>query len=582
VLGHRFLLTWDDWGYVVGNPAAHGLSLANLRLAFGRFFMGNYAPVHLVSHMLDHELFGLDPRGYAAVNVLLHAASAALLYLLAARLGLGRPRAALAALVFALHPAQVESVAWISQRKSVLSMLFLLASFHLWLRWRRTWERGAWAASLASFALALLSKPVAVVLPPALFVLDRCLPEADPARRRGAWRSLRDLAPFAALALACAAAAVVSQEPVGALGRTPYLGGSLRSTLATMPTLLARYLGLLLAPLELSPVYEPPIRAGLDAAVAACAGLALALAALGVWLRRRARPALFWYALFFLGLAPVSQLVPLVTLMNDRYLHVPLLGAAPFLAWALVPERVLEASPARRALAAAFGLWILALPVLTVARVAVWRDDVSLWTDATRHAPRSTLAWFQLGGALDRAGRRGEGALALLRVLALDPDHDLARASLGKRLAAVRAELEARAGPPSADDLLLLGAARALSGDALSAASACERSLALRPGREGWSCLGRIQLEAGALARARESFARAAAAGPDDARVEYDRARVEALAGDERAALAFLERALRLGYKDGQMVRGDPDLARIRRSAWFRVLEARYFGAAPR
>src|SRR6266702_2626618 len=136
-LGHEFLLTWDDQKYVTANEAVRGFTLAHLQTAFTTFYIGNYAPLQIISYMADYTLWGLRATGFIFTNILLHALNGLLYYFLVFRLGGRRLWAFLASFIFLLHPVQVESVAWIAQRKNVLAMLFFLISFLLYTAYRR-------------------------------------------------------------------------------------------------------------------------------------------------------------------------------------------------------------------------------------------------------------------------------------------------------------------------------------------------------------------------------------------------------------------------------------------------------------
>jgi Flp pilus assembly protein TadD len=555
-LGHQFLLNWDDLGYVVENEAAHGLSWAHLAAAFTRPFVGNYAPVHVISYMLDHELWGLRPAGYVAVNVVLHAACAAALFSLVRRLAGRADVALLAAALFAFHPVQVEAVAWISQRKTLLAALFTLAAFHFHLD-HQDGRRPRWsyALSLLAFGLALLAKPVAVVFPVALGVHARC------AGRR---LRLAGLLPFGACAVAAVLGGIATQPVVAANTRLLYLGADGTATALTMGPVLLRYLGLLAWPARLSAVYDVPIRARPDPAAVAALAAVLALVAVGAWLWRRRRQAFFPYALFFLGLLPVCQVVPLVTTMNDRYLYFPLLGAAPLAAAALLGQAggAVRWRWLRPALAA--GL-VLGLGWTSAVRVGAWRDDLTLWSDAASRAPRSAMAWFSLGRSLEDAGRGDESLLAYASALAVDAEYRPAVENMGGLAGLHRARelLAARAAgdAPSFEDLARLGAVALLLRDAVGSRAAFERALAARPGAlTALHGLGRAWLAAGALEQAREVLA-AASSGPGSALVEVDRARVEALADRRPEALQHLRLALRLGYKDRFLLLRDPVLS---------------------
>ncbi|HEY5976088.1 MAG TPA: hypothetical protein VIU41_15245, partial [Geobacteraceae bacterium] len=318
-LGHGFLSTWDDPRYVTGNEAIRGVSLDHLRLAFTSYYMGNYAPLQIVSYMVDYTLWGLRAGGFIFTNILLHTMAGLLYFRLLLNLGLGRLGAWAAAGLFLLHPVQVESVAWISQRKNLLAMVFFLLALHAWHRYRQA--GGRWyLLCLVAFLAALLSKSVTVVLPLVLALFDLCL---LPAARRQRW--LLDKLPFLAVAGLAGLLAYYSQSAEFQGGRMGYLNDSPWQQLLTMLPVFVRYLGLLVWPSRLSAIYQPPLKTAMDGEVVASA-LLLGLFVLAGWLLwRRRRDSFFWYALFFVGLLPVSHLVPLTTLMNDRYLYFPML-----------------------------------------------------------------------------------------------------------------------------------------------------------------------------------------------------------------------------------------------------------------
>jgi tetratricopeptide (TPR) repeat protein len=413
-LGHGFLLTWDDDKYVAANEAIRGFTAAHLATAFTTTFVGNYAPVQILSYMLDYSVWGMRPAGFIATNLLLHLANGALCHRLFLRLGLGRLAAFLAAGVFLLHPVQVETVAWVSQRKNLLAMLFLLLAWHAYLRYREGGARLGYAASLASFFLAILAKPVAVVLPLILLLQERSLADDRGGRRR------LDKLPYLLLAVAVGLFAVKAQDPLHGGGLSGYHGGSPLATLFTMLPVFCRYLGLILWPAGLSAVYAPTIHTSLDGGVVAAA---LCLAALAVgwrYLDRRDRRLSFWAGVAVIGILPVSQIVPLVTLMNDRYLYVPLLGVAA-LAGSAAARLARGAGGGRVPAAAVAALLLTPLAATSVGRVAAWHDDLTLWRDAVAKSPKSDEGWSGLGATLVRNGDIEGGIAAYERALAVNP-----------------------------------------------------------------------------------------------------------------------------------------------------------------
>ena len=417
-LSHPFLPSHDDLLYVTQNPAVTG-GWRELAGAWTRFHVGNWAPLHILSYAADYALFGPRPAWFILENLVLHAANSILVGVLVLRLGGPWAAAVVAAAVFAVHPVQVESVIWISQMKNVLAMTFLSTAHHCYLledsslARRRLWR----ALSLFATAAALLTKSVAVVLPFALLLLD-----AARGRARSAAQAVVDKLPFLALAAGTAIVAVVSQSSEAGGGRAPYPGGSPLSAFLTMATVLPRYLANVSWPSTLSAAYSPAIRAGFDGTVAAALVLAFALLLAGVLLRRRQPRLLLWYTLFFLGLLPVSQIIPLVTLMNDRYLYFPMIGAS-----ALVGEGVahglrrLDGAP-RRALIAASAMGLALLAYTAHARTKVWRSDLALWSDAVGKEPQAGHAWYNLGRAQEATGAFGDALTSYERSIQIEPD----------------------------------------------------------------------------------------------------------------------------------------------------------------
>jgi hypothetical protein len=223
-------VNWDDPGLVLENPHFRGLDAARLRWMLASFHMGHWHPLTWLTFALDHALWGMDPRGYHLTNLALHALTALLVYALARRLfavtGAAEPArtlaAAVAALLFAVHPLRVESVGWVTERRDVVSAPLLVLAVLAWLRFAERGGRAWYAASLVAFALSLLGKAWGITLPAILLLLD-----AWPLRRIGrvpVARLVAEEAPFVALAGAAAAIAYVAQRSAGAMADAAPLG----------------------------------------------------------------------------------------------------------------------------------------------------------------------------------------------------------------------------------------------------------------------------------------------------------------------------------------------------------------------
>lgn len=421
---HAFLVNWDDPQYVVENPLIRGLTLPRVASAFSSYLAGNYAPLHLVSYMLDYEIWGLQAFGFILGNLVLHTLNGLLYFLLLRRLEGNRAWIFLASLIFVLHPVQVESVVWVSQRKTLLAMTFSLAAIHSYASYR---ERGSarsaglpYAMSLVSFLLALLSKSVAIVVPVVLLLYDLCL--RGETKGRG---FLGGKVPFLALGVAFGIVAVLSHSAQQLGGGTDYHGGSPHATFLTMLTVLIRYVALVLWPANLSAYYDPPVKTSVDFEVMAAGFVILLLILGGGILYRRRRDLFFWFAVFFVGLLPVSQIVPIVTLMNDRYLYFPMLGASAIVGYAFLRDLEWDelARSTRAAVRGALVLLVVgALAIATVRRTGVWRDSETLWADATRKAPHVAVTHDAYGEGLLAGGKVDEAIRQFQIALSKEPD----------------------------------------------------------------------------------------------------------------------------------------------------------------
>ena len=426
-LDHQFLASWDDYKYVIKNPDVYGFSAEHLRAAFTKFYVGNYAPLHIVSYMFDHALWGMNPAGYISSNIALHAGNGLLLYWLVAKLTADKRLAFCSGFIFLLHPVQVESVVWISQRKNLLSMFFFLISLQCYISYR--WKEAGkgylfYALAMLAFLCALLTKSVVVVLPLVLVLYDFCF---VPRERRRHW--VVDKVPFFAAAAAVALMALQSQAYNSGGGMVDYPDEGGYRIFLTMLTVFADYARLLVWPAKLSVFYYIPVKAGIDSAVA-FSGIFLVLSCLALfYLFRKNRALFFWAALIPVGILPVSQIIPLSTLMNDRYLYFPLLGfAVLFARGALSCFDALLPRP--KWAATALLCLLLPLPVLSWQRSQVWSNSITLWSDALNKYP-NFVTYAGMGNALYQADKIDEAVGMYQKSLLLEPTAEEPLRSLG-------------------------------------------------------------------------------------------------------------------------------------------------------
>jgi len=406
--GFEFLL-WDDDVYVTENLyVSRGLTSEGVRWVFSSQHGSNWHPVTGLSHMLDCELFGLNAAAHHLVNVVLHALNAVLVFgLLRAATGKARPSALCAAL-FALHPLHVESVAWISERKDVLSASFGLAAAWIWVVWTRRGGSVRYVSALLLFALGLMAKPMLVTLPFVLLLLD-----AWPlGRLRGAFaRRVLEKLPLFALAAAVSVVTMAAQGSADSLILDHELSYPLR--IANAVVSYARYLGKTVWPVGLATFYPHPNLYGgepwsaLEIAGAALLLVALSTAALG---SRRGYAIVGW--LWFLGmLIPVIGIVQVgAQAMGDRYTYLPLIGIFVAVAFGL-EELLARQGPSRWRVAYALAAAVLAACAgRSWDQTRVWRDTVGLLEHSLAVAPRAALVHNNLGKAYNAVGRLEDAA----------------------------------------------------------------------------------------------------------------------------------------------------------------------------
>jgi tetratricopeptide (TPR) repeat protein len=576
-LGHQFL-NWDDQHYVSRNPVVQGVSLDHIRAVFTSYYVGNYAPVQMLSYMLDHALWGLWPGGYLLTNLFCHLAAGILFYFLVLRISGRDALALLAALLFLVHPVQVETVAWISQRKNLLAMVFFLASWYAYLSCRDARPReGRWllGGSLACFLLAALAKSVVVILPVVLVLYDLGI-------RRERLRESLQLHKLAYLGITVLTA-WLAMESQAERPAEPH-GGSLTAPILTMIHLVVRYLYMLVWPVDLSAIYYTPPRTQVDVTFMLALLFLLAVLALAMFLYRRRDPLAFWIALFFVGLLPVSQLVPLVTLINDRYLYFPMLGSAMVAATLLVTLHDRVPVRLRIGIVAAATVLVVALAALAYQRTGVWRDSISLWSDALQKTPQKAVPAYYLGLAYLNAGDPASALPYLQQSIDLTQHREkspvvvLATLHLRLRQYAEAAPLIEWLGQNFPDDLktwLLHGDFYSSQGDFVRGEEAYRRSLAVAPDNpDGLIGLGRIYSWAQEWDKARGYLLRALQTGGNNPEVLFELACVETARGAYPDALGYLRGAVRHGLAAPQRIYYDSRLRPLAAFPEFRELLA--------
>lgn len=460
-LQNGFVGDWDDDVNLVDNPDYRGFGWRQLRWMFTTFLAGHYIPLTWLTFGLDYLVWGMNPAGYHLTNLLLHLSNTVVFYTIAVRLlAAARPAegdvvsrrvaGAVAALLFGVHPLRVESVAWATERRDVLCGLFYLLAVLAYLRacegpageglLRRRWY---WVA-MGLGTLALLSKSMAVSLPLVLLVLD-----AYPLRRLGgrwegwfgpaARRVWAEKVPFVVLSEAASVMALLALQHIKGIIQISKVGVVDRVAISLYA--LAFYLWKMVAPVNLSPLYELPERIEPRSWPYVGAALVVAAASAAAFLLRRR-----WPGLTAVWVSYVVILLPVLGIVQngwqiaaDRYTYLASLGWALLVggsmrAWSTAGGRRL--GQARRAVtvAGAGALVAVALGTLTWRQVEVWHDVGSLWTHAVDTYP-SVTAHYNLGVFLFRQGEVAGAVTHYRRALAIKPDFAEAHNNLGVALA---------------------------------------------------------------------------------------------------------------------------------------------------
>jgi Flp pilus assembly protein TadD len=513
-------VNFDDGEYVVKNPAvAHGLSLKGFVWAFTDFHCANWHPLTWLSHMLDCQLYGLHPGGHHLTNVLLHTGTAIALFLVLRRMTGALWPSAFVAAVFAIHPLRAESVAWVSERKDVLSGLFFMLTLWAYARYAQGRMQSAdsrftfhasryYLLSLFFFALGLMSKPMLVTLPVVLLLLDYWPlarfqrsevsgdESSEPARRNTQHallhysntpllRLLAEKLPFLALsAISCVVTLLAQSNAMKSFESFPLpsrIGAALLSCKV--------YLVQMIYPAGLAAFYPfPPHASAREAGMAAI--LLLVISAIA-WGERRTRPWLLmgwlWYLVMLL---PVLGLVQVGGQAHaDRYTYLPQIGIYLAVTW-LAADLAAKWQVGRMALGGLMAIVLAILMVCAWKQTAYWKNSETLWRHALACTRGNILAYVNLGHELFEQGRLDEAISHYQKGLETQPNNRQFHNNLANALrekgkldeAIVHYEKAVQIQPGSAEAQFNLGKALGLKGKQEEAIARYEIALQVEPG----------------------------------------------------------------------------------------------------
>jgi tetratricopeptide (TPR) repeat protein len=431
VLGNGFI-NLDDRTYVENNDHIQdGFTLASLQWACTTDRASNWHPVTWLSHMLDWQLHGSDAGGHHLTSLIIHLANVLLLFLVMDRLTGSIMRSSFVAALFAVHPLHVESVAWIAERKDVLSTLFWMLAVLAYIRYVKRKGFTSYLVVALMLALGLAAKPMLVTLPIVLLLLDywplqRWQPGNDP------WPVLREKIPLLVLATASGVMTLIAQRSGEAVRTFEQFPLALRISNAILS--YASYLWKMIWPFDLALYYPHPGRIPIAMAAGALIALAL-LSALAIGMRKSRTFIIVGWLWYLVTLLPVIGLVQVGSqAMADRYTYVPLIGIFIVLAWG-VPEllgRVLRKEWQVVAVGAAL---VLILTALTHRQAGYWRDSETLFRHTLEVTENNAVAHNSLGLALAEQKRLPEALEQYNAALSIRPHYFQARVNMAVALA---------------------------------------------------------------------------------------------------------------------------------------------------
>jgi len=452
---HNEFVMWDDNLYVYENPHIHPVNAAFFRWAFSNFYGANWHPLTWISHAMDYAAWGLNPMGHHLTNNILHAVNTFIVVILVAKLLEARRTsrqqnppllpsqegsyiviAAVTGLLFGLHPLHVESVAWVSERKDLLCAMFFLLSILAYTKYVSIGggsRNKHYILVVFLFALALLSKPMAVSLPVVLLILDW-----HPFNRISSMKSFLsaflEKLPLIALSLVSSVLTVLAQKAGGALQTFEVITFSSRVLVAAES--LLSYLWKMVLPMNLIPYYPYPKNISLfSTEYLLSVVLVFGITGACIIMVKKQKLWLSVWGYYVLTLLPVLGIVQVGSqAMADRYTYLPSLG--PFLLISLIASGLWQKSPLRRAWA---GLVIVvailvisSLSFLTYQQIAIWKDSLTLWSYvADRERQDTPLVHSNLGLVYNRLNMPEKTIEQYLTAIRLQPDFLEAHYNLG-------------------------------------------------------------------------------------------------------------------------------------------------------
>ena len=571
VLDNDFV-NYDDDKYVTENTHVHkGVTFDSLTWAFTSSHAANWHPLTWVSHMIDCQLYGLNPRGHHLTSLLFHVANTLLLLLILVRMTGALWQSSFVAALFALHPLHVESVAWVAERKDVLSTFFMMLTLWVYTIYVKKGEVKRYLLAVLFFVLGLMSKPMVVTLPFILLLLDfwplgrLCLIRdtrnevtgQHTNERLDIFRLLWEKVPFFALAVVSSVVTFIVQERGGAVKLLETY--SIQTRIINAFVSYTEYIVNMVWPVKLAVLYPHPGNS-LPIWKGVVTGLVMVLITVLVIRKARKIPYLavgwFWY---IVTLIPVIGIVQVGSqAMADRYTYITLIGLFVIIAWGA--NDLLSKWLRRKIWLGTLAAIILpVLIVLTWKQVQYWENNITLYEHTLKHTSNNVIIHNNLGTALYKQDRTEEAVEHYLQALQLKPDHAKAHNNLGLAYGDSGMHEEAikaykrtiRIDPDYADVHNNLGIAFVKSGKYKEAIESYKQAIRIGPDyAKAHNNLGVAFVKSGKLKEAIESYKQALRINSDFADAHYNLGVAFVKSGMHKEAIDAFKQVIRINPDD--------------------------------
>ncbi|MBI5476959.1 MAG: tetratricopeptide repeat protein [Ignavibacteriales bacterium] len=453
ILQNNFI-NYDDPGYLTKNVNVQsGLNFKSIKWAFSTSSESNWHPLTWIALMIDYQLFGLNPAYHHGMNLLIHLISSIILFLFLNRCTGSVWQSLFVALVFAVHPLHVESVAWSSEKKDILSGLFWILTLFAYVLYKEKPSILKYLLTMAFFLLGLLSKPMLVTIPFILILLDywplRILSisknNSGNRRQNNSYsfiKSIYEKIPFFVISIISSVVTYIVQSKGGSMAESNSLSLIERVSNASLSYL--KYIYKTFIPVDLS-IFYPHAGKDINFVYAGIAVIALTIITLIFFKIKKKYPFMLVGWLWFIGsMVPVIGLVQVgLQAMADRYMYIPIIGIAIVVAWGLpvILEKVKLSN--RHIINSLFGITTLSMVVITNSQARFWKDSRMLFEHAISVTINNDVAYTNLGVDLADSGKHKDAVYHLRKAFELKPNEILIRSNLAKSLSAIGQTKEA-------------------------------------------------------------------------------------------------------------------------------------------